>query len=121
MGGRYNPVLCSGTPRHSLLPGYQATLSRSLPLPTAQIQRHMQPLGEHEDGLPTLRKPSCPSLERSPSLLPGHTCGCQAVEDSQTDNGCLMIGLRQIKPEYALFVPSGFALKLAVNGARRLV
>lgn len=38
---------------------------------------------------------------------------------SNTDNGYLMTGLMQIKPECVLFVPSGFALKLAVNGARR--
>lgn len=62
-----------------------------------------------------------PSLERSLFFSPGHTCGCQAAEDSNTDNGYLMTGLMQIKPEYALSVPSGFALKLAVNGAGRLV
>lgn len=62
-----------------------------------------------------------PPLERLLFLPPGHTCGCQAVEDCTTGNGYLMTGLVQIKSEYLLFVPSGFALELAVNGARRWV
>lgn len=68
----------------------------------------------------TKRERGQPSLERS-LFSPGHTWGCQAVEASKTGTGYLMAGVLQIKPEYALFVPSGFAPKLAVNGARRLV
>ena len=59
--------------------------------------------------------------ERLFLFSPGHTCGCQAVEDLKVDNGYLMIGCVQIKSEHALFVPSGSALTLAVNGAWRLV
>ena len=59
--------------------------------------------------------------ERLFLFSPGHTCGCQAVEDLKVDNSYLMIGCVQIQSEHGLFVPSGSALKLAVNGARRLV
>lgn len=76
----------------------------------------MQPVGELKDALPRGGEPS--HLWKG-LFLPGHTWGCQAVVASNTDNGYLMTGLMEIKPEYVLFVPSGFVLKLAVNGARR--
>lgn len=81
----------------------------------------MQPAegGERRDGL---RSPRNPATSGKLFLFsPGYTCGCQAVEDLKVGNGYLMTGCVQIKYEHALFVPSGSALKLAVNGARRLV
>lgn len=69
--------------------------------------------GELEDGLP---RESEPSHLWKGLFSPGHTRGCQAVEASKLDNGCLITGLLQLRPECALCVPSGFALKLAVNG-----
>lgn len=105
---------CSGTlgTRHSLLPGYQATLVTVASCSATKA---------HAVSWGSTKMISQPSLERLLFFSPGHTCGCQAAEDSNTDNGYLMTGFMQMEPEYALFVPSGFALKLAVNGARRLV
>lgn len=114
VGGRCNPVPCSRTlgTRHSLLPGYQATLVTVASCSATKA---------YAGSWGSAEMISQPSLERLLFFSLGHTCGCQAAEDSNTDNGYLMTGFMQMEPKYALFVPSGFALKLAVNGARRLV
>lgn len=87
---------------------YRATKQPSVVLLTDQMQRQTQPLGEHGDGVQRLRAQL--SLERLLFFSPGHTCGCQAVDESKADNGYLMAGLMHIRPEYALFVPSGLPL-----------
>lgn len=99
------------TARQTLLPGYQAT-------PTAVANcadtKGDAALGGHGAALPRPREPSR-------LFSPGRTRGCQACGDSKTDSSCLMTSFLQIEPESALLVPSGFALKCAVNAARRRV
>lgn len=79
----------------------------------------MLPLGELQNAVGRCREPSHLWKGRSSSHL-DTPVGVRQWR-TLTDNGYLMSGLMQIKPEYALSVPSGFAFKPAVNGAGRLV
>jgi hypothetical protein len=97
--------------RHSLLLGYQATL---LVVANCSDTEANAALMKYIDGLPSPRAPSH-------LFSPGHTCAVRHLGTLNTDNGYLMTSLMHTEPECALFVPSGFALKLPVTGARRLV
>lgn len=117
VGGRRSPVLCSG---HLGPARYQVTKQPEVSVANCLYTKANAAVGGAPEWCREMERAQ-PSLQRSLFFSPGHTCGCQAVEDSKTDNGYLMSGFMQIQPEYASSVPSGFAFKRAVNGAGRLV